>query len=58
MSSVRIVYTGCHAHCGNLARVETIWVMETDSTVDSGGTSARLPHAASSSRSLTWQSIR
>ena len=49
MSSVRIgygadwkagVWPGCHAHCGNLARVETIWVMVTDSTVDSGGTSA------------------
>ena len=25
-----------------LARVETIWVMVTDSTVDSGGTSSRL----------------
>ena len=35
---------GCHAHCSNLARVETIWVMVTDSTVDSGGTSACLPH--------------
>ena len=44
MSSVRIVYTGCHAHCSNLARVETIWVMVTDSTVDSGGTRACLPH--------------
>ena len=33
--------------CGwdaKLARVETIWVMVTDSTVDSGGTSACLPH--------------
>ena len=31
--------------CGwdaKLARVETIWVMVTDSTVDSGGTSSRL----------------
>ena len=26
-----------------LARVETIWVMVTDTTVDSGGTSSRLP---------------
>ena len=48
MSSVRIgygadwkagVWPGCHAHCGNLARVEKIWVMVTDSTVDSDGTS-------------------
>ena len=48
MSSVRIRYSadweagvwpGCHAPCSNLARVETIWVMVTDSTVDSGGTS-------------------
>ena len=38
------VWLGCHAHCGNLARVETIWVMVTDSTEDSGGTSACLPH--------------
>ena len=38
------VWLGCHAHCGNLARVEMIWVMVTDSTVDSGGTSACLPH--------------
>ena len=33
--------------CGwdaKLARVETIWVMVTDSTVDSGGASACLPH--------------
>ena len=44
MSSVRIVYTGCHTHCGNLARVETIWVMETDSTVDSDSTSTCFPH--------------
>ena len=38
------VWPGCHTHCGKLARVETIWVMVTDSTVDSGGTSACLPH--------------
>ena len=40
MSSVRSGYTaewkagawpGCHTHCGKLARVETIWVMVTDS---------------------------
>ena len=35
---------GCHAPCSKLARVETIWVMVTDSTEDSGGTSACLPH--------------
>ena len=53
MSSVRIGYSadwkagvwpGCHTHRGKLARVEMIWVMVTDSTVDSGGTSACLPH--------------
>ena len=52
MSSVRSGYSadweagmwpGCHAPCSKLARVETIWVMRTDSTVDSGGTSSRLP---------------
>ena len=37
------VWLGCHAPCSKLARVETIWVMVTDSTVDSGGTSSRLP---------------
>ena len=36
------VWPGCHAPCSKLARVETIWVMVTDSTVDSGGTSSRL----------------
>ena len=55
MSSVRIGYSadseagvwpGYHTHCGWLARLETIWVMVTDSTVDSGGTSACLPHPA------------
>ena len=55
MVSVRIGYSadwkegvwpGCPAHCGKLARVETIWVMATDTTatVDSGGTSSCLPH--------------
>ena len=53
MSSVRSGYSadweagvwpGCHAPCSKLARVETIWVMVTDSTVDSGSTSACLPH--------------
>ena len=33
------VWPGCHAPCSKLARVETIWVMVTDSAVDSGGTS-------------------
>ena len=37
------VWPGCHAPCSKLARVETIWVMVTDSTVDSGSTSSRLP---------------
>ena len=37
------VWLGCHAPCSKLARVETIWVMVTDTTVDSGGTSSRLP---------------
>ena len=41
----------CHTHYGKLARVETIWVMATDSTVDSGGTSAcllyQIPHSPS-----------
>ena len=36
------VWLGCHAHCGKLAKVETIWDMVTDSTEDSGGTSACL----------------
>ena len=65
MSSVRIGYSadwkagvwpGCHAHCGKLARVEMIWVMVTDSTVDSGGTSAcllyQIPHSCPSHRLL------
>ena len=30
------VWPECHAPCSKLARVETIWVMMTDSTVDSG----------------------
>ena len=60
MSSVRIGYSAdwkagvwprCHTHYGKLARVETIWVMATDSTVDSGGTSAcllyQIPHSPS-----------
>ena len=33
-----------HAPCSKLARVDTIWVMVTDSTVNSGSTSAYLPH--------------
>ena len=37
------MWPGCHAPCSKLARVETIWVMVTDSTVDSGSTSSRLP---------------
>ena len=39
------MWPGCHTHCdcGKLARVETIWVMVTDSTVDSGSTSSCLP---------------
>ena len=63
MSSVRIGYSadwkagmwpGCHTHCGNLARVKTIWVMVTDSTVDSGGSGGnsaclpgQIPHSPS-----------
>ena len=56
MSSVRIGYSadwkaGVWQGCGNLARVETTWVMVTDSTVDSGGTSAcllyQIPHSPS-----------
>ena len=38
------VWLGCHAPCSKLARVETIWVMVTDSIVDSGGISACFPH--------------
>ena len=38
------VWPGCHTPCSKLARVDTIWVMVTDSTVDSGGTNACLPH--------------
>ena len=38
------VWPRCHAPCRKLARVETIWVMMTDSTIDSGGTSACLSH--------------
>ena len=38
------VWPGCHAPCSKLARVETIWVMVTDSTIDSGSTSACFPH--------------
>ena len=30
------MWPGYHAPCSKLARVETIWVMMTDSTVDSG----------------------
>ena len=37
------MWQGCHAPCSKLAKVETIWVMMTDSTLDSGGTSAGLP---------------
>ena len=53
MSSVRSGYSadweagmwpGCHAPRSKPARVETIRFMVTDSTVDSGGTSACLPH--------------
>ena len=42
---------GCHTPCSKLARVETIWVMMTDSTVDSGGTSACLLHQTTRSPS-------
>merc|ERR1712155_387456 len=38
------VWPGCHVPCSKLAMLETIWVMVTDSTVDSGGTSVCLPH--------------
>ena len=38
------VWPGCHAPCSNLARVEMIWLMVTDNTVNSGGTSDCLPH--------------
>ena len=45
MLTVRL---GCQAPHSNLVRVEvemeTIWVMVTDSTVDSGSTSVRLLH--------------
>ena len=41
---------GCHAPRSKLARVETIWVMVTDSTVDSGSTSSRLPKQIARSR--------
>ena len=37
------VWLGCHTPCSKLARVEKIWVMVTDSTVDSGSTSSCLP---------------
>ena len=36
------VWLGCHAHCGKLAKVESIWDMVTDSTEDSGSTGACL----------------
>ena len=36
------VWLGGHAHCDKLAKVESIWDMVTDSTEDSGGTSACL----------------
>ena len=38
------VWPGCHTPCSKLARVETIWVMGTDSTEDRGSTSGCLPH--------------
>ena len=38
------VWPGCLAPCSKLTWVETIWVMVTDSTVDSGSTSGCLPH--------------
>ena len=38
------VWPGSHPHYGKLTRVETIWVMVRDNTVDSGGTSACLLH--------------
>ena len=53
MSSVRSGYSadweagvwpGYHHPLSRLARVETIWVMMTDSSIDRGGTSACLPH--------------
>ena len=44
MLSVRSGYSadwmGCHAPCSKVARLELIWVMMTDSTIDSGGTNA------------------
>ena len=53
MSSVRSGYSadweagvwpGGHAPSSKLARVDSIWVMVTDSSVDSGSTRACLPH--------------
>ena len=45
------VWPGRHDPCSKPARLETIWVMVTDSTVDSGGTSAcllyQIPHSPS-----------
>ena len=43
------MWPGCHAPCSKLARVETIWVMVTDSTEDSGSAclSHRIPRTAS-----------
>ena len=38
------VWPGCHALCGKLARVEMIWVLVIDSTVERGCSSAKLPH--------------
>ena len=49
-SAVHWVWPGCHAPCSKLARVETIWVMVTDSTVDSGSTSSHLPKQIARSR--------
>ena len=37
--------------CSKLTMLETIWVIMTDSTVDSGGTSACLPHQTTRSPS-------
>ena len=67
MSSVRSWYSadweagvqpGCHAPCSKLARVETIWVMVTDSTEDSGSAclSHRIPRSASYRLLADWLS--
>ena len=67
MSSVRRGYSadseagvrpGCLAQCSKLARMEIIWVLVTDSTVDSGSTSACLPHQIPRSPSLRLLAVR